>query len=143
MPSRTAPHQPSPHAPLVLVLPLAFALLAAGCATTARPGAHVGGPRDPITEAEIARIDASDAYDVVQRLRGTFLHSRGITTLERADGGALPAVFVDGIHLGSIQELRGIPARDIHEVRFLTLGDAMLRYGPGYTAGVIQVTTRR
>jgi hypothetical protein len=137
MPSRTALHQP-----LRLAL-LALSLLAAGCVTTSRPGPRAGGPRDPITEAEIARIDAADAYDVVQRLRGTFLHSRGITSFERADGGAWPAVFVDGTHLGSIHELRGIPANTIHEVRFLSASDAMLRYGSGYAAGVIQVTTRR
>ena len=138
MPSRPALHQPLPLALLALSL-----LLSTACVTTGRPAARVGGPRDPITEAEIAHIDAADAYDVVRQLRGTFLHSRGITTLARADGGAWPAVFVDGMHLGSLHELRGIPANTIHEVRFLNAGDAMLRYGPGHAAGVIQVTTRR
>ena len=135
MPRRPALHQPLSS--LVLVL------LAAGCVATTRPATRVGGPRDPITEVEIARLDAASAYDVVQRLRGTFLHSRGITSLERADRGAWPDVFVDGTYLGSIPELRGIPANTIHEVRFLNAGDAMLRYGPGHAAGVIQVTTRR
>jgi hypothetical protein len=142
MPCRPALHQPRRLARRALAL-LALPLLLAACVTSTRPGVRMGGPRDPITEAEIARIDAADAYDVVRRLRGTFLQTRGITSFERADGGAWPAVFVDGTHLGSIRELRGIPANTIHEVRFLNAGDAMLRYGPGFAAGVIAVTTRR
>ena len=142
MPFRPALHQPSR---LALV---ALSFLVAACATSPRPApdrapVRIGGPRDPITRAEIARTNAADAYDVVRTLRGNFLNSRGITTLRRTDGGAWPAVFVDGMYLGTIAELRGIPAGTIDEVRFLNAGDAMLRYGAGYAAGIIQVTTRR
>ena len=142
MPFRRALHQPSRLALVALSLALAACATAPG-ASTPRAAMRVGGPRDPITRSEIARIDAADAYEVVRTLRGSFLNSRGITSLRRADGGAWPAVFVDGMYLGTLAELRGIPANTIDEVRFLNAGDAMLRYGAGYTAGIIQVTTRR
>ena len=54
-----------------------------------------------------------------------------------------PVVFVDGMELGTVFELRSIPARDVHEIRFLTSSEATYRYGDGYMAGVIQVTTKR
>ena len=151
--SRAMPHQSSPLSRLARAAVLAPLWMLAACASTRerstlpddapRPRILAAGPRDPITEAEIARIDAADTYDLVHRLRGGFLGSRGMTTFQRPDGGAFPAVLVDGMWLGTIAELHGIPANTVHEVRFLSAGDAMLRYGPGYAAGVIQVTTRR
>ena len=103
----------------------------------------MAGPRDPITESEIARSNAADAYDVVRALRGSMLATRGITTMWKPDGGAYPVVFVDGMYVGALSELRSIPARTIHEVRFLGASEAHFRYGSGYTGGVIEVTTKR
>ena len=128
---------------------LAPLLLLTACLATT-PGSdrvrgehRVTGPRDPITEAEIARSNAADAYDVVRSLRGSMLATRGITTMWKADGGAYPVVFVDGMYVGPLSELRSIPARSIHEVLFLGAAEAHFRYGSGYTAGVIDVTTKR
>ena len=131
---------------LVRLAPLL--LLAACIATTpgsdrARGEHRMTGPRDPITESEIARSNAADAYDVVRALRGSMLATRGITTMWKADGGEYPVVFVDGMYAGPLSELRSIPARTIHEVRFLSAPEAHFRYGSGYTAGVIEVTTKR
>src|SRR5215212_5086348 len=66
--------------------------------------------RDAITEADIAHSNATNAWDAVRTLRGSFLASRGVTTFLRADGGATPAVFVDGMYVGPLSELRDIPA---------------------------------
>ena len=151
MSHRRTLHQPSRRARAALAASLV--LLVAACASAPRSAAETGhapaprasaaGPRDPITETEIARIRALNTYEVVRQLRGNFLASRGVTTFWRSDAGALPAVFVDGMHLGTLAELRSIPAGEVHEVRFLSAGDAMLRFGPGYTAGVIHVITKR
>lgn len=45
--------------------------------------------------------------------------------------------------MGTLFELRSIPARDVLEIRMLSSGEAAFRYGQGYTAGVIHVTTKR
>ena len=149
MSHRPTLHQPRRIAPYTRLARVALLSLLVACASTG-PRADAGerrplpsGPRDAITEAEIARIAATDAYDVVRKLRGNFLASRGLTTFWRTDGGASPQVFVDGMHVGSLAELRGIPANTIHEVRFVSASDATVRYGIGYAAGVIQVTTKR
>lgn len=99
--------------------------------------------RDPITEAEIVRTNAGDTYDLVRTLRSSFLNSRGMTTLWKPGGNAYPVVFVDGMFVGPIDELRSIPANTVHEVRFLSASEAQFRYGSGYTAGVIHVTTKQ
>ena len=141
MSQHLALHQPMRLTRLALLALLVACASATPRAESARP--LRAGPRDAITEAEIARITATDAYDVVRKLRGNFLASRGVTTFWRTDGGATPQVFVDGMHVGSLAELRGIPANVIHEVRFLSAADATVRYGTGYASGVIQVTTKR
>ena len=96
----------------------------------------------PVSCGSAKSLDAAaaDAWEVVRTLRGSFLNSRGITSLQRPDGGAWPVVFVDGMYLGTLDELRGIPASTIDEVRFLNAGDAMLRYGACST-NVWRVTT--
>jgi outer membrane cobalamin receptor len=99
--------------------------------------------RDPITAADIARIRAASAYDAVVRLRAHFLGNRGVNSFMRPVQSTRPTVFVDGMEMGTIFELRTIPAGDVLEIRFLSGADAMLRYGDGYMAGIIHVTTKR
>lgn len=107
-----------------------------------RPRALARAGSDPITAAELRGLEVLSAYEAIQRLRGNFLRSRGITTLGRADGGAWPTVFIDGMRLGPISELRSIPAGELREVRLLSGAEAQFRYGPGYPGGVILVSTR-
>ena len=99
--------------------------------------------RDPITQADIARIHAASAYDAVVRLRANFLGNRGVNSFMRPVQSTRPTVFVDGMEMGTIFELRTIPAGDVLEIRFLSGADAMIRYGDGYMAGIIHVTTKR
>ena len=99
--------------------------------------------RDPITAADISRIRAASAYDAVVRLRAHFLGNRGVNSFMRPVQSTRPTVFVDGMEMGTIFELRTIPAGDVQEIRFLSGADAMIRYGDGYMAGVILVTTKR
>lgn len=106
----------------------------------ARPGSSL---RDPITEADIVRIRAASAYDAVVRLRAHFLGNRGVNSFMRPVQSTRPTVFVDGMEMGTIFELRTIPAGDVQEIRFLSGADAMIRYGDGYMAGIIHVTTKR
>lgn len=132
------------------VAAIALLTLLPACATRAardadaplRRRALARAGSEPITAAELRGLEVLSAYEAIQRLRGNFFRSRGITTLGRADGGAWPTVFVDGMRLGPIGELRSIPASDLREVRLLTGAEAQFRFGPGYPAGVILVSTR-
>ena len=108
-----------------------------------RPRAVRTGLTGPITAAEIARINAASAYDAVKRLRANFLQSRGVGSFVHAARSAYPVVFVDGMEVGTLFELRSIPAQDVLEIRLLSSGEATFRYGQGYTAGIIHVTTKR
>lgn len=106
-----------------------------------RPRA-IGG-RDPITADEIAHINVASAYDAIAKLRGTYLSARGLGSFASPVRSTRPVVFVDGMEMGTLYELRSIPARDVLEIRFLSSGEATYRYGQGFMAGVIAVTTKR
>lgn len=108
-----------------------------------RPVRQATSLRDPITEADIVRIRAASAYDAVVRLRANFLGNRGVNSFMRPLQSTRPTVFVDGMEMGTIWELRSIPGSDVREIAFLSGPDAMLRYGDGYMAGIIHVRTKR
>jgi hypothetical protein len=56
----------------------------------------------------------------------------------------MPGVIVDGTpQAGGVESLRSMRASDASELRFLNSSDATTRYGTGYTAGAIVVSTRR
>lgn len=129
-------------------------LLVSACATAGTPAAarlddaprpqtRAPGPRDPITAADIARIKAGSAYDAVQRLRANALSIRGVNSFTHRVRASSPVVFVDGMEMGTVFELRSIPGTDVHEISFLSSSEATLRYGDGYMAGIIHVTTKR
>lgn len=119
------------------------------CASSGAPGTARLAPRalssgsDPITEADIAATNAASAYDAIVRLRAQYLRMHGINSVIHAARSIRPVVFVDGQEIGPIWELRSIPARDVHEIRYLSAADATIRYGEGYVAGIIHVLTKR
>jgi hypothetical protein len=49
------------------------------------------------------------------------------------------AVFVDGTDMGGIDELQRIQSNLVEEIRYLTGPDAGAKYGPRFSAGVIEV----
>lgn len=107
------------------------------------PPAKSGGSRESnlITREEIAATQASNAYDAIRNLRPMFLRSRGQTTFDPSIGQT-PIVFVDGQRFGTIETLKSMPVGEVSSIRFLSAADATNRYGTGYTAGVIEVSTR-
>lgn len=52
------------------------------------------------------------------------------------------AVFVDGTDMGGIEELQQIQSNLVEEIRYLTGPDAGAKYGPRFSAGVIEVKLR-
>ncbi|HEU4995641.1 MAG TPA: hypothetical protein VFT29_12525 [Gemmatimonadaceae bacterium] len=51
-------------------------------------------------------------------------------------------VYLDGIRMGGLGELKRIPAQGIHSIRHYTGTEAQTRFGPGHSDGVIAVSTR-
>ncbi|MEO8580085.1 MAG: hypothetical protein ABI469_07545 [Gemmatimonadales bacterium] len=92
-----------------------------------------------ITEAELAETPGTtSAYEVVGKLRPNFFKSRGRSSINN-QGSETAAVFVDGQFYGNINSLQNLTTTHIHEIRFLSIGDAVTRYGMQYGNGVIDV----
>ena len=102
----------------------------------AAPAPRVRRTPDLITAAEIDGTTASDALDLVQRLRPQWLRARA------ASPGDEVVVYVNGGRLGSVSELRSMKAESIREMRFIRSEEAVARFGTGHSAGVILVTMR-
>lgn len=119
-----------------------FALLAfsAACAH----GGAKRAQRDPnlITQDEIARVTATNAYDAVQMLRPSFLRQRGVpsTTSGMPD---LAIVYLDGMKMGDVGQLQRIPTVGIVSIRYVNAIEANQRYGRGHEGGAILVDTRQ
>ena len=117
---------------------LSFALMIgfAGCASGSGGGG--GGSRSSsnrLVAADMANQQELDLYQAIRQLRGRWLTSRGRGT---------PRVHVDGgARQGGVQELQNIRVSEVQEVEFMGASDATLRFGTGYGAGAILVTTRR
>jgi hypothetical protein len=99
-------------------------------------------PNSTITEDEIVASHASNAYEVVNRLRGaTFLAVRGKNSLDPREPPPEIHVYVDGQGYGGINSLRNIPASQIAMIRFYKGFEAETKFGNGNVAGVIEVLT--
>jgi len=89
-----------------------------------------------MTEAEIADSHATTAYDAVDRKHPLFLMSK----VDLAPA-AEREVYLNGVRLGGISELRLIPARDVKEIRFVRAIDGGA-YGVGRSGGAILVISK-
>ncbi len=123
-----------------LALALALALALGACATGAGPG-QPGTPRpnpDVITAEEIADAHVQNALEAVRKLRPRFLLTQGGTTSAHD-----VQVMVDEVPRGTASALGSVNAADVAEIRYLDASEATMRYGTGYSGGLILVTTRR
>jgi hypothetical protein len=95
-----------------------------------------------ITEDEIVDSRASNAYEVIHKLRANFLTNRGETTLNQTES-PYPIVYVDDQEFGPISTLSGIPAAQISMIRLYRVSEANAKYGTHNMSGVIAITTRQ
>ena len=126
----------SPYRLLALA---ALAFTVAGCAGSA--GSSSGGtPRRSssarLTAEELHTVAEIDLYSAIGRLRPTWLRP--------GTRGTLPQVVLDGApQAGGVDVLRSMRAADATEVQYMNASDATTRFGTGYVAGAILVSTRR
>jgi hypothetical protein len=110
----------------------------AGTAGTTRQSSQV------ITQQELIQGGAGNAYDVIRRLRPSFLTSRGEVTLGNAQTSSpYPNVYLDGLMYGDINSLRNIDTTQLSEVRMYQAWEAQTKFGLGNSSGVIALTTRK
>jgi hypothetical protein len=122
----------------------AFVMCALGCALAscvrAAPTQELTD-QSLITRADIERIHAMTALDIVQRYRSDVLISRAPSSV-LLNKHIHPVVFLNGQFFGAVDELRNLPADGVEEVRFYSGPDAVTKFGSQYGGGVILVVSR-
>ena len=124
----------------VYIAALLFYSMAGVTACAVQGGPELGfapsGALNVLSEAEIANSRATTAYEAVERVRPMYLVSKVdlSPTAERV-------VFLNGVRLGGVGELRLIPAREVKEIRFVRAIDGSA-YGVGRSGGAILVISK-
>jgi hypothetical protein len=94
--------------------------------------------RDDLSPRDWRLTAATDAYQVLERLKPLWLRSR--TT---ALGQELPVVlYVNGTRWGTAEALRGIKVPDLLRIRHISGIRATEQFGRGHEAGALLVDTR-
>ena len=115
--------------------------------TTAAPKPKPKGQKgnsNLITEWEVANSanGATNAYELIERVRPSMLRRRSSTTGQGSEGLSIVA-YVDDTRSGDVETLRSISIGQIKEIRYLSSTDATQRWGTGLMNGVIQVISKR
>lgn len=118
----------------------AFSLGLAGCASGGGGGGgSEGGVRrssNRIVAEELASVAELDLFSAVQRLRPAWLRP--------GTRGTMPQLIVNGSpNSAGVEGLRSFRATDVTSLEFMSASDATTRFGTGYGAGAILVTTGR
>ena len=130
---------------------LTLGAAAAGCG----PGVPAGGSRleparvttaaksdsDVLSGFQVRQTGAPTAWDAIQRLKPELLRRRATGSAAHPDEG-FPAVYLDRMYLGSVEQLQGISASLVGEVRYLSGTAARDWVDSWHPAGVILVSAR-
>jgi hypothetical protein len=116
--------------------------VSAACSRAPRAGDRPASSSQLITADEIARSQAVNGYDAVQKLRANFLSNRGKTSILDRDAPESPTVYLDGMQYGPIASLRNIPANQIARIRLYRAWEASTKFGAYNSAGVIEVISK-
>ncbi|MFW6205787.1 MAG: hypothetical protein ACOC5I_00980 [Gemmatimonadota bacterium] len=131
-----------------VVILLATALtVSSACASSGERTDREFHSRDMLTLDEIRSVRATNAYEVVERLKSHWLRIRGTTQLPGSD--AIPQfrenpvlVYVDDQRLGRVEQLRQIEISAVQYIRYFEPAEASARWGFNHGGGVIFVSTR-
>src|SRR5437867_7091058 len=116
-----------------------------GCATSTSGTSNASGVArsgNALTVEEIAAFnpEGRTAYDVVSRLRPTWLRARGVQSLATAsDSSEYALVVVDGHPLGRIGALRDIQAYQLSDIRYYDPSEGGAKFAERGASGVIEV----
>jgi len=115
------------------------------CASGGGPSAKTQNP-SVISQDEIEESSASNAFEVIQRLRPSFLRTRGAVHGTPGAANAMEmvdlVVYLNENRLGGTDQLRQIATTDIREIRYFNSSEATTKWGTGHSAGAIQTVSR-
>lgn len=135
---------------------LALFLLAASACASGRGGSAASDSRSRniITMAEIKRVSATNAFELVRSLRPNWLNTRGEDSFRETPRGSATAsnvqvapgidivvVYLDNARLGGAEALRQIPVPALTSIQYFDAKAATFKWGAGHTHGAILVST--
>jgi len=125
------------HSPAHLAICCAIAAITA-CASQRGPdtGTAPSSALGVMTQSEIFESRATTAYDAIARKRPMFLVSK-VDLAPNAER----EVYLNGVRLGGLNELRLIPAKEVKEIRFVRAIDGGA-YGVGRSGGAILIISK-
>lgn len=124
---------------------IALLLAAAACATAGGPKSG-NSTADRITAAEIVGSNATSAYDLVSQLRPGWLRPPNLTMSGATVRVPVVLVYVDGVRLGGINELRTLPLSAVRSLEYLNATRAagvVGNVGSEPVGAAIMVSTKR
>jgi hypothetical protein len=125
---------------------LIIVALAVAC-TPRRPPDGSFASRDILQGVQLEDARATNAYEVVERLRPRWMRPRGTTQLPPQDGGLQfrenqVQVYLDDQRLGGIETLRGVEIAAVKYIQHYSEAQASARWGFNHAGGAIYVSTR-
>ncbi len=117
-------------------LALLLAVAAACAPTAAQPTNAPRTSTNRISAEEVQQSTASNAYELVQTMRPSWLRTRGTQSINN-EGTIM--VYFDNIRMGGPEMLRSIPVSNIASLEFLDAASATQRWGTGHSHGAILV----
>ena len=124
---------------------IAIVVALAACASS---GASTSGAArrssDQITYAEISTASAMNAYELIQRLRPTWLRTQATASIGGGARSGVVVVYLDGHRLGDITSLRTLSTEGIRSMQWLDAARAatvLNEVGSDPIAGAIIIKT--
>jgi hypothetical protein len=117
----------------------AILALVAACSTSPQTRPTTADQR-VIKSDELTASRYNNVYEMIEATRPQWLRPRGRTSFNTRES---VKVYLDGSLLGEPEQLRGITARSIAEIRWLDANEATLRWGLDHGHGAIVLSTRR
>ena len=108
------------------------------CATTNSKTIH--NRHDLIKIEQIREQLASNAYDLIRKLRPYWLRIRGHRSIHFNKTAPYATVYVNDSKYGDIDSLLSIPVEQIKEIRFMNAGEAAIRYGLNHSGAAILIS---
>ena len=114
-------------------------LTAAACSSTGTTSARRSSS-DVLTAEDLETVGALNCYEAVQRLRPSWLRTRGRVSMASQQGIRL---YVDGMHRGYVSEMTAIRASAVERMEHLSGPQATSRFGTDHGDGAILLTLRK